>query len=83
MHFSSALDYIKEKRNNTQDRNVDNTLHEVYILMLIANLSDGKRWAAKIEKVVAYIEDGNYAYCRQDVKKILNKRSYPVRESKI
>lgn len=78
MHFKEALDYVKEKADNTQDRSVNITLQEIFTLMLISNLADGKRWAAKIETIVAYVEAGNYAFCRQDAKKILKRRSYPM-----
>jgi hypothetical protein len=76
MHFSTALDFLKDKAVNTKEHGVYNTLNDIYAVMLISSLSDGKRWAAKIETVVKYVEAGNYAFCHQEARRILNKRVY-------
>lgn len=73
MHFSDALDYLKEKAGKTESHGVFNTLNDIYAVMLVSNLADGKRWASKIEAVVKHVEAGNFAYCHQDAMKILNK----------
>lgn len=78
MHYSSALRYLKEKVSETENRNVINTLNDIYTLMLLSTLKDGKRWAAKMETVVNYVIAGNYAFCHQDARKLLNKRVYKI-----
>jgi len=73
MYFSTALDYLQEKAAKTENHGVFNTINDIYAVMLVSNQADGKRWAAKIEAVVEYVEAGNYAFCHQDARKILNK----------
>ena len=61
MRWKEALDYIQEKAESTADSYIRNTFSDIYGVLLRASTFDGNRWAAKIEKVAAYVEAGNYA----------------------
>lgn len=76
MRFSEALGFLEARIRDTDNGEARMAFRDIYEIMLRSGLQDGKRWAKKMETVVQYVEAGHYTFCRDDAKKLLNKRVY-------
>lgn len=76
MTISGALDYLKTSRSASKCRDEQITLEGLWDVIARACTPDARRWAEKIETVVAYVAAGNYAFTRDNCRKILDKRKY-------
>ena len=59
-------------------RQARSTFEDMYQLLYSAPISTARVWAKKLSLVVAWVNQGNYAGCSDDARRILDKKRYSI-----